>query len=142
LDNGQPIATTTTFTADAVGSYSCQSIAINQAGSTSQTSAPVAIFSLGKAKVNRKKGTAILPVQIPGAGTLTLAGKQLVRQRRTSSAASTATVKLLVKPKGKARKALRKKGKAKVKATVTFAPLSGSAGSQTKTLVLRKKRHR
>ena len=140
LQNGQPVAgaTAPAFTASAVGSYSCQSAATNQAGVSSQTSAPIAIFSLGKAKPNRHKGTALLSVTVPGPGTLVLSGKQLVKQKRKVSAGSKTTVKLLVKAKGKALKALSKKGKAKVKATVAFTPATGTSGSQAKKLVLRK----
>ena len=140
LKEGQPIsgANTNSLTAAAVGSYSCQSSATDQAGASSQTSAPVAIFRIGKAKLNRKKGTATLAVQVSGSGTLTLLGKQLVTQHRASSFSSTGTVTLLVKPKGKANRALKKKGKVRVAATVTFAPQSGSGGSEAKTLTLRK----
>jgi uncharacterized protein YjbI with pentapeptide repeats len=139
LKDGQPIAgaTTSTYAAGEVGTYSCQSSAANHAGSTAQTSASVAVFSLAKkAKLNRKKGTATLSVRIPSAGTLTLTGKQVVKQKRTGKAAG--TIKLLVKAKGKAKKALNRKGKAKMKLTVAFAPTSGSATSQVKKLVLKK----
>jgi DNA-binding beta-propeller fold protein YncE len=132
LEDGQPIAGATggSLVASSVGSYSCQSTAVNQAGSTAQTSAAVPVFRVGKAKVNRKKGTALLPVKVPGAGTVTLAGRKLVRQKRARSASSTGVVKLLVKAKGKAKKALGAKGKLRVKATVTFTPAGGSAASQ------------
>jgi hypothetical protein len=142
LKDGQPIAGATggTLAASSVGSYSCQSTAVNQAGSTSQTSAAVPIFSVGKAKVNRKKGTAILPVKVPGAGSVTLSGKKLVHQKRTRSATSTGVVKLLVKAKGKGKKTLNAKGKLQLKATVTFMPAGGSPASQKATLRLAKKR--
>jgi len=139
LKDGQPIpgATAPTYAAGAVGAYSCQSSAANQAGSSSQASAPVAIFSLGKkAKLNRKQGTATLTVRVPGPGTLILSGKQLVKQKKTRKASG--SVKLLVKAKGKARKALTRKGKVKVKLTVAFAPATGTAASQVKKLVLKK----
>jgi hypothetical protein len=141
LLNGQPIggATVSPFTASAVGLYSCQSTATNHAGSATQTSTPIPIFKLGKVKLNKKKGTATLSVQVPGAGKLTLSGKQVVKQTRTRSAATTGTVKLTVKAKGKAKKKLGKKSKAKVKAKIAFAPLGGIAGSQTKSITLKKK---
>jgi len=141
LKDGQPIAgaTAPTYAAATVGNYSCQSLAVNQAGSSSQTTSSVAVFSLGKkAKLNRKKGTATLSVRVPGAGTLTLSGKQVVKQKRTRKAATAGAIKLTVKAKGKAKKALNRKGKARVKLTVAFAPASGSAASQVKKLVLRK----
>lgn len=139
LKNGQPIpgATATTYKAAAVGSYSCQSLAANQAGSSSQTSTALPVFSLAKkAKLNRKEGTATLAVRIPAAGTLTLTGKQVVKQKRARKAAG--TIKLLVKAKGKARKALNRKGQTRVKATVAFIPAGGAAASQVRSLVLKK----
>ncbi len=142
LLNGQPIpgATAPTYTAPAVGKYSCQSLAANQAGSASQASGAVSVFSLAKrAKLNRKKGTALLAVGIPGPGTLTLAGKHLVTQTKISAAPTASTIKLPLKAKGKTRKALNRKGKAKAQATITFIPATGSPGSQVKKLVLKKK---
>ncbi len=141
LKDGQPIAgaTTTSLKASKVGSYACQGTATNHAGSTLQTSAPVAVFKLGKAKANAKKGTATLSVQVPGAGTVTLSGKKVAKQSRKRSPASPGTVKVTIKAKGKAKKTLAKKGKAKVKATVGFAPLGGSAANQTVKVTLKKK---
>lgn len=141
LQDGRPIpgATSPTYTAAAVGNYSCQSLAANQAGSASQTSATVSIFSLAKkAKLNRKKATALLAAHIPGPGTLTLTGKHLITQTKTSEAPTPTTIKLPIKAKGKAKKALNRKGKAKIRATITFKPTTGSAGSQQKMLVLKK----
>jgi hypothetical protein len=144
LKDGQPIAgaTSGSLKVTSVGGYSCQSTAVNQAGSTSQASTAVPIFSIGKAKANRKKGTAILPVKVPGAGTVTLSGKKLVHQKRTRSATSTGVVKLLVKAKGsKGAKTLNKKGKLQLKATVTFTPAGGILASQKATLLLKKQSH-
>ena len=84
---------------------------------------------------------------MPGAGTLTLSGKDLVRQRpagrlfgrraRTVSAAG--TVKLTIKSKGKTKKKLNKKGKAKVKPTITFTPTGGTSAKQSLSVTLKKK---
>jgi hypothetical protein len=68
-------------------------------------------FSFGKLKRNEERGTAILPVTVPGGGTLSLSGKGVVQQQASVSRAagkgkavtSARTVKLLVKPKGKAK---------------------------------------
>ncbi len=138
LDNGQPVAgaTATAFKPTSVGTYSCQSSATNQAGTTTQASAPISVFSIGKAKPNRKKGTALLPVTVPAAGTLVLSGKQLAKQKKAAKGAS--TIKLLVKAKGKASKSLTKKGKAKLKASIAFTPATGTSGSQPATVALHK----
>lgn len=141
LKDGHPVkgATHAKLKAKSVGSYACQSTATNQAGSASQASAPVTVFSLaGKARTNARKGTAALSVKVPGAGTLTVTGKQLVKQKVTRKARSTGTVKLLVKAKGKAKRTLAQKGEVKVKATIAFAPKGGRSVSQTKTIVLKR----
>jgi DNA-binding beta-propeller fold protein YncE len=151
-----PGANASTITASSPGSYSCRVMATNYAGSTtSQESdshtvvfAPNA-FTIGKPKLNRKRGTAKLPVSVPGAGTLTLGGKGVMPQRTVRRAAGAAnkavagagTVNLLVKAKGKTKKTLNKKGKVKVKPKITFTPTGGSPNAQTKTIKLKKKLH-
>jgi hypothetical protein len=136
-----PGATSTSYQATSVGLYSCQATATNAAGSTSQASNQVAVFAIGKVKLNKKKGTATVAVSVPGAGTLTLGGRLLVKQRTVRTATSVGTVKLLVKPKGKAKKALSKKGKAKVQASISFLPSGAGVGSQVKKLTLKKTMH-
>jgi hypothetical protein len=104
-------------------------------------------FSFGKVKKNMKKGTAILPVTVPGAGTLSLSGKGVVKQRplgaahhvlaKTVSAAG--TVKLKIKAKGKAKKQLDRTGTVKVKAKVTYTPTGGDPNTQSKRIKLIKR---
>lgn len=102
-------------------------------------------FSFGKLKRNKVRGTAILPVTVPGAGTLSLSGKGVVNQQASVSRAasgkgkavtSARTMELLVKPKGKAKGKLRRRGKAKVKPVVTFAPTGGSSVAQPRSIKL------
>jgi hypothetical protein len=101
--------------------------------------APSNRFMFGKVKLNKKKGTAKVPVIVPGPGTLTLTGKGVVKETKKPKAA--ATVKLLAKSKGKQKKKLNKAGKVKVKITVTYTPNGGTAASQSKGLVLKKLLH-
>ena len=96
-------------------------------------------FTFGKLKRNRKRGTAKLTVNVPGPGELELAKTRKVRGAETR-ALSEESVKLPVKPKGKAKKRLGRRGRAKVKAKVTFAPEEGEGGTQTKPLKLIKRR--
>jgi hypothetical protein len=98
--------------------------------------APSNAITLGKPKLNKKKGTAKLPVTIPGPGTLTLTGKGVVNQTTTPTAAGTA--KLLVKSKGKKRQKLNSMGSTKVTSTVTYTPTGGASNSVIKKLVLKK----
>ncbi len=96
-------------------------------------------FTLGKAKRNKKKGTAKLKVNVPGPGAVEIARTKKVKGA-SASAAAAGEVTLPVKPKGKARKKLKKKGKAKVALDVTFTPAGGEPNTQSESLKLVKKR--
>ena len=103
-------------------------------------------LKFGKVKLNRKKGTATLPVTVPGSGTLSIGGKGLVKKRPALARAAAiarqiteaGTYKLTVKPKGKSKRKLFALGKLKVKAVVTFKPTSGDAVHDTKKIKLKK----
>lgn len=95
-------------------------------------------FTFGGVERNRRKGTAELPVEVPGAGGLELAETPKVKGD-SATAAAAGEVTLLVKAQGKARKKLRKRGKAKVTAEVTFTPIGGDPGVQSTSLKLVKR---
>ena len=89
-------------------------------------------LTLGKLKLNKKKGTAKLTATVNEAGSLKLSGKGLKAVAKQASGAG--NVILQVKPKGKTKKTLAKKGKTKVKIIVTFTPTGGGASaSQSKS---------
>jgi hypothetical protein len=94
---------------------------------------PSNAFRFGKLKRNKQKGTALLTVVVPGPGTLTLTGKGVVKRRTTGN-------KLLVKAKGKSKRKLGRKGKAKVRLKVTFRPDGGTPNTKAKTVKLIKRR--
>jgi hypothetical protein len=133
--------TSSTLVAGAVGNYQCHVTAGNQAGlAPAQTSARHGVFAIGKAKLNRRKGTATLPVTVPPEGVLALSGKGVVAQSRNRAG----TVKLSIKATGKSRKRLNKRGRVKLRLKVAFTPNGGAVGGQEKTIRLRKtkKAHR
>jgi hypothetical protein len=99
-----------------------------------------ATFAVGRATLDKKKGTAKLLVTTTGAGTLDLTGKLVKTASATLAGAGDA--QLTVKAKGKAKKALKKKGKAKVSYTVAFTPASGTPSSKDGVLKLKRKRKR
>ena len=101
------------------------------------TTKPSNAFTIGKLKLNKKKGFGTLTVNVPGPGTLALSGKNLKAVNAVATAAG--AIKLKVKAKGKARKKLNEKGKVKVKAKLTFTPTGGDPASQSKSLTLKKK---
>ena len=95
----------------------------------------------GKVKLNKKQGTATLPVILPTGGKVTLKGSSTVKGQ-TKSTKKAATVKFQVKAKGKALKKLRKAGTVKVKLAFTFRPTGGIASSKNKTIRLAMKKKR
>ena len=96
-------------------------------------------ISFAKVKLNKKKGTAKLPVKVSGAGKLKLKKTSKVKGA-SKTATGAGTVNLMVKPRGKAKKQLKKRGKAKVKASVTFTAEVGEPVTKSKKLTLKKKK--
>jgi virginiamycin B lyase len=94
-------------------------------------------FSFGRVKKNKRKGTAKLPAEVPGPGSLTLTGKGIKKTSKDASAVG--EVKLPVKSKGKKEKKLKRKGEAKVKPEVTFTPEGGTANTESKKVKLVKR---
>ncbi|HEX6601088.1 MAG TPA: glycosyl hydrolase [Solirubrobacterales bacterium] len=109
-------------------------------GSPSGASAPPAVdnaFRITRVFLNRKRGTATLAVVVPGPGELFLYGGAALKRRQPTSAAR---VLLRVVPKAPQRRALRRKGSARVSVSVTFAPSGGEPSTRTFTLRLKKAR--
>jgi len=100
-------------------------------------------FGWGKLKKNKKRGTALLTVNLPSpsAGTLTLTGKGLKAKKVVVNGAKT-SLTMVVVPKGKVKKALRKKGKRKVAIKVTYAPPGTSAVTKVRKAKLVRKQHK
>jgi hypothetical protein len=105
-------------------------------------------FSFGKLKRNEKRGTAVLPVTVPGAGTVSLSGKGVAgQQARTSRAASAkgravasaSTVKLVVKGKGRKKQKLNETGKVKLNLAITYTPTGGEPSTRPMKVKLKKK---
>jgi hypothetical protein len=123
--------------------------AVPGAGAGSEPPPPSNAVRFGKPRLNRKKGTALLPVGIPDAGSLRLSGAVIFEKPKkgrhgakrpitSKTVASAMTIELLVKAKGRAARTLAKKGAAKVKVAVTFTPRGGSAATSTDLLKLKK----
>jgi hypothetical protein len=113
-------------------------------------------FTLGKIRHNKKRGTALLEVTVPGPGALVgdsaSKGAQAVASKKkrkkgstvsrvTVTATAAGTFTLVIKAKGKARKALNQKGKAKLNLGVTYTPTGGDPNLQSTKIKLIKRRH-
>jgi hypothetical protein len=92
-------------------------------------------LKLGGVKLNKANGTAILTVKVPGAGTLTVTGKGIVKAKKKAKKAK--KLKITVKAKGKTKAQLEATGKAKVKAKLSFKPKSGVAAKKSKSITLK-----
>jgi DNA-binding beta-propeller fold protein YncE len=115
---------------------------VQKFGEAAATAKPSNVFSFGKLKRNKKKGTATLTVNVPNPGELTGSGKGAEVARAagavTSKAVSTGNVQLLIRAKGKKKK-LNETGKVKLKVAVTYTPTGGDPNTQTRKLKLRKR---
>jgi NHL repeat len=98
-------------------------------------------FRFGKVKKNKRRGTAKLTIEIvEGPGELDLTTTKKVKADDEAVEGEGATEeKLAIKPKGKARKKLNKKGKAKVKAEVTYTPDGGESNTKSRKIKLKKR---
>lgn len=100
-------------------------------------------FTLGKATVKKKKGTALLPVTVPGPGTLALSGGGIKAKTAggpvaVRSVVAAGTVSLKVKATGKKGKTLNSRGKVKVTPKITYTPTGGDTASKSTKVTLRK----
>jgi hypothetical protein len=86
------------------------------------------------AKRNRKKGTALLRVMVPGAGKLALGGKKVKTLRHSAKGAGVIKLKVATKPKFA--KTLAAKGRLEVALRITFTLAGGSARSVHRALTL------
>lgn len=91
-------------------------------------------FELTKLKRNKRRGTAKASLDLPGAGTIALAGDGIKKQHKVTD--FPARVQLKVKAKGALAKLLKRHGVARTKLRFTFTPRNGSAVSLTKKVRL------
>ena len=107
------------------------------------TAPPSNVFSVPRT-VLTKKGTAILTVRLPGAGTVVLNATAKVGRKRIKvgglqlTVTTAGTYKLTLKPGSAARRVLNKKGRLRTSIKLTFTPRGGAARSSTKTVTLKK----
>jgi hypothetical protein len=87
------------------------------------------------AGVDSGKGIANLKTVVPGPGTLVVSGRQILRRSLSPGAAGTVTVP--IRPRAKARKALRRNGRLRTTVAVSFTPVGGATATVYRTVTLR-----
>ena len=100
-------------------------------------------FTLGKPKLNEKKGTARLPATVPGAGELALSGNGVKAARAAGAVVAKVVtapgaVQLLIKATGKKQRKLNETGKVTVKPRVTYTPTGGDPSARSRKVKLKK----
>jgi hypothetical protein len=98
---------------------------------------PSNAFAFGRVRLDRKKGTARLPVVVPGAGSVAIAGRGVARPR-PARATRRSTVLLSVRATGNTRRKLNRTGAVNLRVAVTYTPTGGTASSKSITVKLRK----
>lgn len=96
---------------------------------------PANTFILGKAKSLVKSGGATLALTLPGPGKLVLKGKGLITLTKVVMAKGSFSV--AIKPTKKTAAKLKKAGKVKVTAEITFTPTGGTPHTESKALTLK-----
>jgi hypothetical protein len=129
-----------TYTSSAIGSPAIvASYGGDLAHSPSDGTVPLRVdpsnaFKLGRPKLNKKTGAAILTATVPGAGQLVLKGKAIERLAKRARAAG--KVRLAVRPAKRTKAGLRRTGKARILVRVTYTPAGGTPKTKTKALKL------
>jgi hypothetical protein len=104
---------------------------------TSPPQPACSLFTIGKLKLNKKKGTGELHITVPGSGSLKASAKGM--KKASANATAAGDIKLKLKASGKSKRKLADKGKLKVKVKLAWTPTGGAATTQTKKVKLKKK---
>ena len=93
-------------------------------------------FSLGRLRRDRGNGTASIAVKLPGPGRASVRGKGVVHRCPGSSTGSRAgvTARAPDQGKGKHAAALDRRGRARVRVRITYAPTGGSPRTKPKSV--------
>lgn len=104
---------------------------------------PSNAFSLTKKAISSKTGKATISLKLPGAGKVVMVGKAKNGKKTISvgkvtlNAAKAGTFNLTLTPSNAAKRVLKKKGKLKVKLSITFTPTGGSAKATNSAVTLK-----
>ncbi len=115
------------------GSFGASGVAVNS-GHVYWTNSARPGIRIGNAKRHRRRGTATLPVTVPGSGEIALDGKGI--NAVTQNAASSGKYPLAVEPKGAKKRKLKRRGSVKVTANVTFTLTGDEPQSKSTSLKL------
>lgn len=100
-------------------------------------------FAFGKARLNKKRGSASLAIRVPAPGLLKSTVGRAASHRAGASVANfvgaAGTVKIPIAASGKIEKKLDRTGRVKVTVKVTFTPNGGTAATKSRNVTLIKR---
>ena len=99
---------------------------------------PSNVFTLGKPKLNQRRGTAQLPVTVPAPGELALSGGGLAAAKAVRVAAGRAqtAVLLVIRARGAKLRKLVRTGRVAVKPTITYTTDGGVLNTRSTKIAL------
>lgn len=99
---------------------------------------PSNVFTLGKPKLNQRRGTAQLPVTVPAPGELALSGGGLAAAKavRVAAGRAQAEVLLVIRARGAKLRKLVRTGRVAVKPTITYTPDGGVLNTRSTKIAL------
>jgi hypothetical protein len=92
-------------------------------------------IGVGRPKLNRKRGTALLPVTVPDGGILTLKGRAVRSLQRRPPGVQ--TLRIPIKARGKTKDRLARTGRARVFVQLEYRPVPGVSVTVRKAIMLR-----
>jgi len=98
---------------------------------------PSSSFALGRVSRFAKRGTAALSVQVPGPGTLTIAGPKVKAATLNPTAAGEESIP--IRPTAQALASLARRGRLTVRVTLAYTPTGGAPATVTRTVLLVKR---
>jgi hypothetical protein len=142
------------FTPYSVGRSSLDGSAVDQSLTGAANGAGVAVdalspsaFTFGRTIYRGARGIAFIFVDVPGPGSIALAGKgvrgSFPGAARISAAhvvSEAGEVRILVRARGKAKRTLTRTGAVRLHVRVTYTPVGGASVSHTRTVRLKKAR--
>jgi hypothetical protein len=126
-DNAEPGTYDVTLTGTASGGAATSAVAKLQVVK--------ATLGVGRPKLNRKRGTALLPVTVPDGGILTLKGRRVRSLQRRPQGAG--MLRIPIKARGRAKNRLARTGRCRVFAQLEYTPVPGVPVTVGKAIVLR-----
>lgn len=105
---------------------------------------PSNAFTVGKAALNKRRGTATLTVNVPSAGELVASGKGVKAassfpRAQSSKSVPPGSAQLVIRARGKKKRKLDETGKVTLSIAITFTPTGGDPNTQSMKVTLKKR---